>query len=117
MNIARGFDPSRYDGYTVPEPSLADLALIGAAVLNSVCTTLHIGHTTPAETLDYLGSIDQLDGAESAAPMIVRDFVAWTGRRQDIVPDARERLEQFIVASGWYQQQVEQIGNVMRSAS
>lgn len=113
MGSPTGFNPHKYDGHTVPTPSAVDLALIGAAVLNSVCTTFHIGHASPGMTLDYLHSLDTLGDDESAAPTIVRDFVAWTSGREDVVPGARDRLEQFIVASGWYREQVGRMGELM----
>lgn len=84
---------------STPAPTHHDLALIGAALLSHATNTIRLGHVTPAETLDYTGAV--LDGEDSAAPAIVRDFVAWTSRRQDVAPGAEQRIRDWLEASGW----------------
>jgi len=91
-----------YEPASVPLPTTIDLALIGAALLNAVAATMQLGHTTPAETLDY-SHLDLSDPDSSAASWIVRDFIAWTGR-QDLAEGAEDRLRDFVDASGWRQE-------------
>lgn len=80
--------------------SQAELAAIGGALLGAVSATIRAGHSTPAETLDYVSMLDTLGPDDSAAPVIVRDFIAWTGRRQDLVPGAEARLRRLVQESG-----------------
>lgn len=69
-----------------------DRWLIGVTLLNWVTTVDQLGHGAPGATLDYVTSM-KMTGEQTAAPLIVRDFVAWTAGRLDMVPDgARERL-------------------------
>lgn len=84
----------------VPMPSDIDIYLIGKALLNWVATTVQVGHSSPGMTLDYVHLDDSL-GDESAAPLIVRDFVAWTSGRQHLAEGAEERLRRWIELSGY----------------
>lgn len=75
---------------------------IGSAVLSWVVMVGRLGHTSPASTLDYTGSIPDLSG------LIVRDFVAWASGRTDKVPgDPSERMKELVAAAGWEQLLVE----------
>lgn len=97
-------------------PTDADLMLIGAAVLNSVTATLRLGHSTPGMTLDYMTWVDALEGSDSAAPAIVRDFVTWTSGRNHLNPGAKDRLERFVTESGWSDCAVANVARLANSA-
>lgn len=85
---------------------------IGAAVLSWVSTVGRLGHTSPASTLDYTGSIDDLSG------LIVRDFVAWSSGRLNTVPgDPAVRLKQLIETGKWDDVQLAKINRFMRGAA
>jgi len=86
--------------------SNGDLMAIGMVLLNVVVAVERAGHASPASTLDYLSGLDLLDGNESAAGHIVRDFIAWTCGRKDMAPGCDERLKTFTHASGWHMQAV-----------
>lgn len=98
----------------VPMPDAQDLALIGAALLNFAVATIRLGHVTPAETLDYTQWDGLFGSDDSAAPTIVRDFVAWTGRRQHLAPGAEQRLRDWLDASGWIQHLLEDAAELRR---
>lgn len=81
-----------------PTFSDSDLMAIGMVMLNIVASVQQHGHASPASTLDYLSGLDLLDGNESAAGHIVRDFIAWTCGRTDMSPGCDERLKAYIAA-------------------
>lgn len=82
-------------------PSEADIYLIGKALLNMVVVTVQLGHVSPGMSLDYI-HLNDIEEGESAAPMIVRDFVAWTSGRQHLAEGAEERLRAWIQQSGYW---------------
>lgn len=69
---------------------------IGQTMLNWAQTVYRLGHASPASTLDYT------QGAQDLFVLVVRDFVAWTCNRTDMVPgDVRERFESYLEAADW----------------
>lgn len=72
------------------------LVEIGAAVLTLVSTTVTLGHTSPAATLDYIHRPLEESGAQ-----IARDLVAWSSGKSGMSKAARERLSAYVVNSGW----------------
>jgi hypothetical protein len=69
---------------------------LGAALLSWMLTVERLGHASPASVLDYTGNTDMFD---SPSPLIVRDFVAWTSGRKDVVPGCEERLRSLVAAT------------------
>lgn len=87
----------------------ADLNAIGRALLNTVSAVIQLGHASPASLLDYLDAIHpNMEG--HFAPLIVKDFVAWTSGRISESPKCEERLTEFVKQSGWYRDVVNSIG-------
>lgn len=68
--------------------SVADLALIGQAVLNLAATSLIMRHTSPAGSVEYT--------EPSTVPEhIACDFATWT-------TGGSQRLTRFLSDSGWF---------------
>lgn len=77
---------------------------VGHAVIDWIMTVQRLGHASPASTLDYTTGLGDMFS------MIVRDFVAWTCGREDMVPgDPKERLYAWIETAGWEQYAVERL--------
>lgn len=86
-----------------------DLLLIGTVLLNSIGTTLTLGHTRPGNTLDYTRPHDESD---HISLHIVRDFIAWTSGRVSLAPGCEERQRAWI-AENWHRHQLEGLGDVL----
>lgn len=85
---------------------------IGSAVLNWAEAVHRLGHASPASTLDYTTTLNDLSA------LIVRDFVAWTCGRENTVPgDPRERLMALLEAADWQTVVAEKIGAKLSGAT
>lgn len=81
--------------YDDTDLTLMDMAMIGQSLLNSISTTVTLGHTRPGHTLDYSQPRNDLWLG------VVQDFIIWTSGRTKFNPSAQERLTAFIQESGW----------------
>ena len=91
-----------------------DLMAIGTTLLNIVATVQRHGHASPGSTLDYMTGLDLLDGEESAAGHILRDFIAWTSGRKALSPGCDDRLKAYVNQSGWAQQALDRTTTARR---
>jgi hypothetical protein len=98
-----------------PHVSDGDLKAIGATVLNIVAAVQQLGHTSPASTLNYMTWVDALDGEESAASYILRDFIAWTCGRKEMSPGCDDRLKAYVNQSGWAQRSSDSVARELYS--
>lgn len=93
-----------------PLPTNDELALIGAALLDMVGTTMTFGHTNPGHVLDYVN----LDQQSVFWVQVVRDFTAWTSRRKVMGSEAAgERLANYVRDSGWQRIQLNRAADAL----
>lgn len=79
------------------ETTLTNLEVygIGSAVVRTLGAVCRLGHSSPASLLDYLTDPGVLD----TSALIVRDLVAWTAGRGDLVPGCEDRLRGLVAAA------------------
>lgn len=94
--------------YAAANVTNGELLEIGAALMGWVTMVGRLGHTSPASTLDYTGTLDSIPA------LIVRDFVAWTSGRTGTVPgDPEARLKQLVQAAGWERVIVDRLDEIL----
>lgn len=72
---------------------------LGEAVLNWINVMQTLGHTRPGNSLEYMAAARDSD---DRSLRLLYDFVACTsGRASKFSPDARDRLADAVIDSGW----------------
>lgn len=65
---------------------------LGDALLSWMGTVARLGHSSPGSVLDYTKG----GFTTNLFAYVIRDFVAWTSGRVDLVPDCEDRIRQYI---------------------
>ena len=72
-----------------------EVFMLGQALVNWIGLVGRLGHASPASTLDYTTNPE----AMTLGTLVLRDFVAWTSGRTDLVEGCEERLREWAEAA------------------
>jgi hypothetical protein len=100
-------DPAFVESMLIPvgdtKWTALELYLLGQAVVTWVSVVAQLGHSSPADSLDYVR------GNGNPWDEYLRDFIAWTSNREHLSPGCEERLRQDNELTGWHRHRMERL--------